>query len=323
MSFRAGAIKTITPFMAGTAAREHEGSGGIKARKPLAPASPGAPASVHAAYTTNAESRPAIAVLMTAYNADATIQEAVNSILNGTEPCDLYIVDDCSKNPASGLLDVSDKRITIIRLETNVGPGRARNHGLERIIENGYPYVAIMDADDIAYPERLAKQRAFLDSHPNVGAVGTWARFIDEHTKTTIFYHRPPAAERDARDALYFNSPIVHPSSLMRTDVLRAVGGYDHRYRTAEDYELFQRIATHDDIANIPECLLDYRMSPHGQSLGNRHRQLTDRLKIQWMYFNPLRWRAWAGMGWTLMLYALPNRWLISLKSTLRRGQGA
>jgi glycosyltransferase involved in cell wall biosynthesis len=305
--------------MVDTAAHEHDGRG-LDMSEPLAPVSPNSSGSVSVMRAANAQVRPAVAVLMTAYNADATIQEAVSSILNGTEPCDLYVVDDCSRNPASRLLDNSDKRINVIRLDTNVGPGRARNHGLERILQNNYPYVAIMDADDIAYPERLAKQREFLDSHPNVGAVGTWARFIDEQTRATVFYHCTPVAERDARDVLYFNSPIVHPSSLMRADALRAVGGYDQRFRTAEDYELFQRIAAHYDIANIPECLLDYRMSPHGQSLGNRHRQLTDRLKIQWLYFNPLRWRAWAGMGWTLMLYALPNKWLISLKSTLKRG---
>lgn len=319
MTLPAGAMQSSTSHTAAAAARENAATG-LEAQTRRASGPAGTSGPVGDSSSSHGQAGPAIAVLMTAYNADATIQEAAGSILGGTEPCDLYVVDDCSRSPASALLDPNDKRISVTRLEANVGPGRARNHGLELILKNGYTYVAIMDADDIAYPERLAKQRAFLDSHPGVGAVGTWARFIDERTKEMVFYHRAPVAARDVRNALYFNSPIVHPSSLMRADALRAVGGYDQRFRTAEDYELFQRIAAHYDIANIPECLLDYRMSPHGQSLGNRHRQLTDRLKIQWLYFNPWQWRAWAGIGWTLVLYTLPNKWLISLKATFKRG---
>lgn len=263
--------------------------------------------------------RPAIAVLMTAYNADATIKEAVASILNGTEPCDLYVVDDCSRNPVSTLLDPGDPRVHIIRLETNVGPARGRNKGLERILAEGYPYVAIMDADDIAYPARLERQRAFLDGHPSVGAVGTWSRFVDEKTKEPVFMFRSPISPVEARHAMFYNSPVMHPSSLIRTSALRAVGCYDGRFRTAEDYELFQRIGRRYDLANLPECLLDYRMSPGGQSLGNRHRQLADRLSIQWLYFDPSQWRAWAGIGWTLALFLLPNSWLIRLKVALKR----
>lgn len=263
--------------------------------------------------------RPAIAVLMTAYNADATIKEAVASILDGSEPCDLYVVDDCSRTPVSTLLDPSDRRIHIIRLETNVGPARGRNKGLERILAEGYPYVAIMDADDIAYPARLARQRAFLDGHPSVGAVGTWSRFVDEKTKQPVFMFRSPVSPAEARHAMFYNSPVMHPSSLIRASALRAVGCYDGRFRTAEDYELFQRIGRRYDLANLPECLLDYRMSPRGQSLGNRHRQLADRLRIQWLYFDPSQWRAWAGIAWTLALFLLPNSWLIRLKIALKR----
>lgn len=282
---------------------------------------PHVPIPASTAGVGKAVGKPAIAVLMTAYNAEATIREAVASILDGTEPCDLYVVDDCSRIPVSTLFDLSDQRINVLRLETNVGPGRGRNKGLERILAEGYPYVAIMDADDIAYPERLARQRAFLDSHPNVGAVGTWSRFIDEKTKELIFVHRAPVDPSEARNAMFYNSPIVHPSSLIRASALKAVGFYDARFRTAEDYELFQRIGRRYELANLPECLLDYRMSPHGQSLGNRHRQLTDRLRIQWLYFNPLQWRAWAGIAWTLALFLLPNSWLIRLKIALKRSR--
>lgn len=246
------------------------------------------------------------AVLMAAHNADRTIRQAVSSLLSGTCPCHIVVVDDCSRVPVETVLGPPSERVEVIRLEKNAGPAGARNAGLAHILGKKYEYVAVMDADDIAHPERLAKQVAFLDEHPNVGAVGSWARFFDEDSGETLFHQTPPESSDDIRKAMFFNSGLVHPSVLMRTAAIRTVGAYSGSYPAAEDYELLRRIGTRYDLANIPECLLEYRVTSRGVSMSKRRRQLFDRLRIQINYFDALEWRAWAGIMQTLLLFLVP-----------------
>jgi glycosyltransferase involved in cell wall biosynthesis len=255
-----------------------------------------------------------VAVLMTAYKAERTINEAIQSILANEPACDILVIDDCSPVPVASVVPTHE-RITIHRLGRNSGPGAARNAGLEILLAKGYPYIAVMDADDIALPTKFAKQRTFLEAHPNVGAVGTFARFFDEDTGETVFFQSHPTEPAAIRDAMFFNLPAVHPSVMLRAEAFRIAGFYDSRYRTAEDYELLRRVAKTFDVANLPEHLFDYRLSSRGQSLANRQRQLADRLRIQVEYFEPLNWRAWAGVAKTLALFAMPNALLMKFKN--------
>lgn len=258
-----------------------------------------------------------IAVLMAAYNSDATIGQAVASALASTVPCDVFIIDDCSRTPVSQVLGRMD-RVEIVRMEHNLGPAGARNAALQRVLAGGYRYVAILDADDVTYPERFAKQVAFLDANPRVGAVGTWERFIDDKTGETVFYHQPPCATDAARNRMFFNCALAHSSVMMRTEAIAQVGLYALEYPAAEDYELLRRIATKFEIANLPECLVDYRVSSEGISIKRRRRQLFDRLRIQIKYFAPWNWRAWAGVVNTLLLFFVPRTFLTAVK--MRRG---
>jgi glycosyltransferase involved in cell wall biosynthesis len=243
---------------------------------------------------------------MAAHNAERTIRHAVESVLDGTLPCDVFIVDDASRIPVSVALGSLAQQVTVIRLDKNVGPGGARNAGLKRILADGYKYIAIMDADDISHPTRLAVQRDFLEGHPKVGVVGTWVRLFDERTGETVYsLHR--ATDSDTiRKLMYFNIGLSHATAMLRADALREVGIYDAGFAAAEDYELMRRIGTRYDFANIPECLLSYRISPEGQSRGRRRRQLYDRLRTQLRYFDPFAWRAWAGVIKTALVMLVP-----------------
>jgi GT2 family glycosyltransferase len=259
-----------------------------------------------------------LAVIMAAYNSEKTINKAVSSITAGTYPCDIYIIDDCSRVPVSDVLG-KIPNVEIIRLEKNQGPARASNVGLERILARSYKYVAKMDADDISYSDRLAKQVAFLDRHPNVAAVGTWGRHFDEQTGEVTIVNRTPAAPDAIRHAMYFNSPVINASSMIRADVFRALGPYSTDYPAAEDYELFRRIAAQYDLANLPEVLLDVRESVQGISLSRRRRQLFDRMRIQIRYFAPLQWRAWLGIAKTVLLFAVPRTIIAPIKIFFER----
>ena len=165
----------------------------------------------------------------------------------------------------------------------------------------------MMDADDISHPERLAKQAAFLRTHPDIALVGAWARFFDENTREVVYHFRPPSTSHDIREALFLNSCIMHPTWMMRTQALGECGLYSTSYPAAEDYELLRRIGKRFDLANLPEFLLEYSLSMSGISLKNRRRQLLDRLRIQGKYFDPSQARAWLGMARTLAMFAVPR----------------
>ena len=164
----------------------------------------------------------------------------------------------------------------------------------------------MMDADDVCHSERLAKQAAFLSANPDVALVGAWARFFDETTHEIVYHFRPPCDARDIREALFLNSCIMHPTWMVRTRALREAGLYSHDYPAAEDYELLRRMSKSFELANLPEFLLDYSVSMAGVSMKNRRRQLTDRARIQWKYFDATRPKAWFGLARTLALFAVP-----------------
>lgn len=254
-----------------------------------------------------------IAVLMAAYNADQTVRQAVESVLADTAACRVFLIDDCSRVPVSKVIGPMD-RVEVIRLEHNQGLAAALNIGLKHILALNYKYIARMDADDVSYPDRFSKQVAFLEQNPHIGVVGSAARFIDDRTGATIMYYRPPLGHADIRKRLFFNNCFVHPTWLMRADVAARVGPYSLQFRAAEDYEFMRRISPQVELANVPDYLLDYRISTTGISVSKRRRQLLDRLRIQFVYFEPLEWRAWAGALFTILLFVVPMRWVNAAK---------
>jgi glycosyltransferase involved in cell wall biosynthesis len=262
-----------------------------------------------------------VAVLMAAYNAEETLRAAVDSILASTVPCDLVIVDDCSRVPVAQVIG-ERANVTIIRLPRNGGLAAALNAGLAHILPRDYKYVARMDADDVSYPHRFATQIAFLDRHPEVTLVGSGARFIDDRSGAMVMYYVPPLTPEAIRKALYFNNCFVHPTWLIRGAALKELGPYSLDYPAAEDYEYLRRIIARATIANVPEFLLDYRISTGGISVSKRTRQLLDRLAIQFRYLEPLEWRAWAGMAKTLALFAVPRALVTTLKTEWRSRRG-
>jgi hypothetical protein len=175
-----------------------------------------------------------------------------------------------------------------------------------------------MDADDVSYPHRFASQIAFLDEHPEYAMVGSGARFIDDESGAPLMFYMPPLTPEAIRHALFFNNCFVHPTWLFRAEALASAGPYSLEYPAAEDYEFLRRITPRLAIANVPEVLIDYRISTGGISVSKRQRQLLDRLKIQARYMEPLEWRCWAGMAKTLMLFAIPRRLLTTLKAEWR-----
>jgi glycosyltransferase involved in cell wall biosynthesis len=259
--------------------------------------------------------RSRVAVLMPAYNAEKFINRAVQSLGRSTFPCDVYIVDDGSQVPVAQVL-VENSGVHVLRLQKNCGIAHARNSGLRTILPLSYEFVACLDADDICYPDRIAKQVEYLDGHPEVAVVGTWGRHFEEKSGATISVVRTHADAALARKTMRLNMAVVNTSAMIRTNALRTVGLYSERYRAAEDYELFRRISARFAIANIPEILVDICISQGGISLKRRHRQLLERFKIQLNYFEPMEPGAWLGLARTFLLLLVPASLHSKVKSS-------
>ena len=203
---------------------------------------------------------PKVTVLMSVYNGERYLREAVESVLNQAfAGFEFIIIDDGSTDATSEILDgFGDPRIVRFMNERNIGLAGSLNKGLA--MARG-EYIARMDADDINLPERLAKQVVFLDEHREVGVVGCAIQVIDADG-SPIRVQRYPTTHGPLLWALCFYTPLAHPTVVFRKAVVERVGGYDCALLINEDRDLWQRLSSVTRFANLPEVLFSYRMHP-------------------------------------------------------------
>ncbi|MFZ6027457.1 MAG: glycosyltransferase [Chloroflexota bacterium] len=212
-----------------------------------------------------------ITVLMPVYNGEKYLRKAIESILKQTfDDFEFLIVDDGSTDESATIVNsYADSRIRLIRNETNLGLPATLNKGLALI---DTPFIARMDCDDISLPERLEKQFQYMQAHPEVGILGCNHRLINPEGKPGIFSNFP-AEHGLIRWRLLFGSPIAHPCTMMRRDVLRQLDGY-RSLIVAQDYDLWQRAAWRTRLANLPDVLLYLRY--HGTSSSRSKAEQTE-----------------------------------------------
>ncbi len=199
------------------------------------------------------EALPLVSVVLPVRNGERFIAAAVDSILAQTYPrLELLAVDDASDDATPAILaGYRDPRLRIIRLPCRAGGTAARNTGIRNA--RG-PLVAAMDADDVAAPERLAQQVAFLQQHPDYGMVSCAFDCIDSSGRLLDRVH-PPTADGDIRAALIRANPFAHSALLARRAALEDVGLYNEGNRYAQDYDLYLRLAERWRVACLPEVL--------------------------------------------------------------------
>jgi glycosyltransferase involved in cell wall biosynthesis len=201
----------------------------------------------------------AVQVVMPAYNAEAYIGEAIDSVLAQTfTDWELTVVDDGSTDATADVVaGYSDGRIGLVRTG-NGGPSSARNRALA---ESRSPYVAFLDADDLWRRDKLERQVAVMEAKPDVGLVHTDMETLKDGerspypTPTTLY---GPESQFVRLAAGNF---IASPSVLLRRVLLDRYGGFDEEFWTSEDFELWMRLAPHTTFAYIDEPLLVYRLT--------------------------------------------------------------
>lgn len=211
-------------------------------------------------------SRPKVSVMMTVYNGESYLWAAVNSILaQDFREFEFLIIDDGSSDGSAGLIEsVVDPRIRLIRAPHR-GLVSALNLGLS---EAQGCYVARMDADDIARPDRLAVQVKYLDANPETGLVCSNVRLIDAEGRVIGTQSGAWPDMAYLRDGLLYRramKPVVHPSVMMRREVAETIGGY-RNFDAAEDRDFWLRASDHYRFDRLSEELIDYRIHSGGIS---------------------------------------------------------
>ena len=204
--------------------------------------------------------RLSVTVLMSVYNGERFLAEAVESILLQTyADFEFLILNDGSTDSSREILSsYTDSRIRIVDNPRNVGLTRSLNRGLA--LANS-PLIARQDADDISHPRRLEKQVAFLQEHREVALVGTRHRMIGANGRVL----RDIGIESTTswlgiQWQIMLANPFVHTSVMFRRDVVwEELCGYDETIPKRQDYELWSRLVTSHRAANLQETLVDRR----------------------------------------------------------------
>jgi glycosyltransferase involved in cell wall biosynthesis len=206
-----------------------------------------------------------ISVVMPFRDAGATIDAALAGLLTDADPAlEVLCVDDGSTDSGTACVRTwitRDPRVRLIE-----GPCAGLVAALQRGVAHARgTWLARMDADDISLPGRLAAQRAFLATHADVAAVGTRVEaFADdgelgEGMRLYVAWQNSLLTPLDHRRELFVESPLCHPSTMLRRSSFEAVGGY-RASAGPEDYDLFLRFDAHGaGLAKLPEVLLRWR----------------------------------------------------------------
>jgi glycosyltransferase involved in cell wall biosynthesis len=236
--------------------------------------------------------QPKVSVLMSVFNAEPHLRDAVKSILAQTfEDFEVLIINDGSTDGSARVLSAfTDPRIRIFEQE-NRGLVPSLNRGLR---EARGQYIARMDADDICTPRRLKLQVDYLDSHPQIALVGGFVATMDEEGNSLAPMVRFPIRHEEIWSKLGRRPWVMcHPTVMYRHEVAVDIGMYNPAFAHAEDVEFFARMMSRYRAINLPEVILHYRLRRGAVSVtrkdhGRVNAQLVAEMIAQWRPGQPL-----------------------------------
>jgi glycosyltransferase involved in cell wall biosynthesis len=199
---------------------------------------------------------PEISVLMPVYNGEKYLAEAIRSILDQDyKDFEFLIINDGSTDNSGKIISsFKDDRIRLLENGQNIGLVNTLNKGLDAASGK---YIVRMDCDDISTKNRLGIQYKFMEENINVGASGSYYFLMRGNKKAVADF---PLSDEEIKCFLLFNSPIPHPTAIIRRSVVKQYGlKYSSDYLNAEDYDFWSRVSENSALQNLPEKLLCYR----------------------------------------------------------------
>ncbi len=228
------------------------------------------------AQDLNNPNNPKVSIIITTFNREKFIREAINSALAQTfTDYEILVIDDASEDKTGEIVKgyiEKDARIKYSRNEQNLGIARSRNKGLK--LAKG-KYIAPLDSDDFWMDlNKLKKQVEFLDANPDYALLGGGIMHIDSQSKPikkVLF----PVYDSVIRNIILQYNPFAQSTLLFRKEVALECGGYSTDYKICDDYDLWLKIGTKHKFTNIPQILSGYRI--HGGNITHTKRLTTAR----------------------------------------------
>ena len=203
---------------------------------------------------------PLVSVIIPFFNAESTLLEAVNSILDQSyEKLEIIIINDGSTDKSEQIIQsLNDDRIIYIKNEKNQGLIKTLNIGFENSTGQ---YIARMDADDISLKDRISKQVQYMEKNKSCVACGTKINYFGEKINrflSPLYY----TTDRECKESLMIYPCFAHPSIILKTEIIKNNNiRYNENYKFVEDYKLWIDLCDYGTFYNIPEELLNYRVS--------------------------------------------------------------
>lgn len=227
-------------------------------------------------------SQPLVSVLMPCYNAEDHLEDAMQSILNQTyRNIEVIAINDCSKDKTSEILHrmaEEDCRIKVVDNKENLRLIKTLNKGVKLCSGD---YIARMDSDDIALPQRIEKELSFLEENKDHDIVSSLFLAFPTDNPSKKDLHHNPLRHEDLKAYMLFKSGICHPAVMIRKRVFTELGlEFEMEYLHVEDYAFWSKAIYKTKIANIGEPLLLYRVHENQVSSLNEQLQQENKKKV-------------------------------------------
>jgi hypothetical protein len=258
-----------------------------------------------------------VALLIPCYNNKVGLFQSLTSIDEKNLIITVYIVNDGSDFDLK-LADFIDFnfKFEIINNIKNLGIEESLRIGVAKINNDNFEFFSRLDCGDTQCINRIYKQVLYLNNHPDVAIVGSYAKAVDPKTTEVVFELRNPTEPKDIKHRLLATCCLCHPTITARTKNVISVGNYRKKYQCAEDYDLYLRLSKKYKLANLPEFLVRYEFAQDESyiSIGRRPEQLKSRLKLQVTNFNLFSIFSYYGIGKSIILNIVPYKYIIKFK---------
>jgi glycosyltransferase involved in cell wall biosynthesis len=259
-------------------------------------------------------STPLVSVVMPVFDPRPDyLRQAAGSILRQTfSDLELIIVEDPGPRSAAEVVaELDDPRVRYYPTPQRTSLIDQRNRGLAKARAE---LVALLDADDVAEPDRLRKQIDYLHAHPDITVLGSQIHVIDE-SGLPLGYRFYPMDHESIVSALRLFNSVSQPSVIFRKTPVVEAGGYRYGKHRAEDYELWCRLARRGlRFANYPEPLIRYRIHPEQSKIAQLRSTIRGTLEVKRMYWrNRMDGKALARLWGERLLLWLPTWFVLRL----------